>query len=532
MAAALALPLLWTCWRRRRLSAIAWIGGAAVALGLIAGLAVALTGHPTPYLGVTRQGVQVCEPGRMPIEPLPAAAAPPDGGGVVTSAERPTGGAWSWVFQRPSVDVPLLWLNARYFLYGRHTGLLLYFPFTALALWSFLRHGRRLDGGLLLLALAAVALFTLIFISHNWQGGGGFIGNRYYVVVVPAFLYLATRVTWRGAALGYALGGLFLGPILLTPFGPVGPEPTLQAHVRNAPFRYFPLELTLREVPGYLRVPAPGGTILGRRDAFLPLGEELLTRGADAVELWWLGPEPLDSLVLDVRSPAPGNRIELELEGARERLEIGGPEEASRRLTLGPRGKGRRVPRPGGVLHAYRLGVESRTGRIRRWMRPAPPPSCAYFAEAREAEDDFYAGAALILLGPLETLARDLYAARWRSCPPPATVAAGSDFEVPAVLFNASRAEWPAGSGGARVRLAYHWRSADGAVVEWDGLRTDLPAPVAPGARLALRQKVRAPLVPGRYRLELEPVFEGVSWFSARSAEATCGGEVQVVPAD
>jgi hypothetical protein len=281
-------------------------------------------------------------------------------------------------------------------------------------------------------------------------------------------------------------------------------------------------------------VPAPGGSVLGRRDAFLPLGEELLTRGADRVELWWMGPEPLESLVLDVRSPAPSNRIELELDGARHRLEAGGPDGtgAAQRVTLVPAGKGRRVPRPGGVLHAYRLRVASRTGRIRRWTRPAPPASCAYFTEGQETEDDFFAGASLTLLGPAEVLERDLYAARWRRCAVPETVAAASAFEVPVVLVNASSAAWPAGSGGARVRLAYHWRSADGELVEWEGLRTDLPAPVAPGARLALRQAVRAPAAPGRYRLELEPVFEGVSWFSARSPEATCGGEVQVVPAD
>ena len=81
--------------------------------------------------------------------------------------------------------------NAGYFLVGRHAGLLPYHPFAALAFGLFLFSGRRdRDRWLLVLGLAAIAGYFLLFIGWNWQGGGGFIGNRYFVSVMPAFLFL------------------------------------------------------------------------------------------------------------------------------------------------------------------------------------------------------------------------------------------------------------------------------------------------------------------------------------------------------
>ena len=247
MIAALALaPLLALALRRRWAGVAVWIAGAAVSLGLATGVAVALTGHATPYLGVERQGVVVCSPDVVPIDRTTAATA-----GEKGAEERPTGGAWSWIFRVPDVHLGRLAENLLYFCIGRHTGLFLYFPFSLLALILFLVHGGRPDRSpdrdgardavwrwSLLGALGVVALFFLVFIPANWQGGGGFVGNRYFVNVYPAFLFLVTRIRplWT-LPTTFAVAGTFLGTIVLTPFGAAVPEPTLQAHVRNAPFR-------------------------------------------------------------------------------------------------------------------------------------------------------------------------------------------------------------------------------------------------------------------------------------------------------
>ena len=60
---------------------------------------------------------------------------------------------------------------------------------------------------------------------------------------------------------------------MLAPFGVTVPAPTLQAHTRNAPLRYLPLELSLRNVPGYERRAAAGMSVMGRADRVLARGD-------------------------------------------------------------------------------------------------------------------------------------------------------------------------------------------------------------------------------------------------------------------
>ena len=537
MIAAVGLAPLWGYVRRRTWkTAASWLAGAALCMGLVAGLSVLLTGTPTSYLGVQRSGFAVCEPGRMPVQPTPptpaAAKAAPVTGGAAAAAASPTGNAWTWLLRTPDTSWSELTDNIGYFLWGRHTGLILYLPFAALSVLLFLAHGRRSSERWVLLgALAVVGLFFLVQIAWNWQGGGGFVGNRYYINVYPGFLFLVTRIRPRGlVAAGYALAGLFVSPLLFAPFGAGGPEPTLQAHVRNFPFPHFPLELTLRNVPGYHRVPLGDFRLTGRRDQFLPRGEEVFwVRGADRSELYVIAGAPIETLVFQVQSYAPRNRIEIKIGDALQTLDMKGP--GIQRVELRP-GEPTRVWKvKAGTFHAYRMLVSAQTGRIRHWTRELPPGSCAYFASDDKVEESFYVGAELTWLGSGESLNADLYALRWGNTIVPEQVRAGETFTVLTRVFNQSQATWPT-QGGARVRLAYHWRTLDGRVLVQEGQRTELREPAPPGGRVSVKQEVEAPAAPGRYILELDPVFETVSWFSEKNGGTTFRREIEVLPSE
>ena len=66
------------------------------------------------------------------------------------------------------------------------------------------------------------------------------------------------------------------------------------------------------------------------------------------------------------------------------------------------------------------------------------------------------------------------------------------------------------------VLLSYHWLALDDErVVDFEGLRTPFPAVVAPGQTIAVQARVKAPDVPGRYRLLWDVVLERRLWFSA-----------------
>ena len=78
-------------------------------------------------------------------------------------------------------------------------------------------------------------------------------------------------------------------------------------------------------------------------------------------------------------------------------------------------------------------------------------------------------------------------------------------------LANHGDAAWDPGAGYA---LSYHWLDVSGAAVVWDGARTQLPEPVAPGERLQLDAVLEVPLREGRLLLQWDVVQEGVRWLA------------------
>jgi hypothetical protein len=73
---------------------------------------------------------------------------------------------------------------------------------------------------------------------------------------------------------------------------------------------------------------------------------------------------------------------------------------------------------------------------------------------------------------------------------------------------------WPWGSATyPPIRISYHWRTIDGEPLAFEGLRTPLPARLAPGDTQIVPVWVDAPDEPGRYLLEFDLVHEMVRWF-------------------
>ena len=103
-------------------------------------------------------------------------------------------------------------------------------------------------------------------------------------------------------------------------------------------------------------------------------------------------------------------------------------------------------------------------------------------------------------------------APRWLawSLQPPRAGVLGS---VRVNLENAGSATWRS-RGREGVQIAYHWLDPLGNPIVWDGIRTALPRPVAPGETIELELPVLAPRPPGPYRLRLDLVEEHRFWFA------------------
>ena len=63
------------------------------------------------------------------------------------------------------------------------------------------------------------------------------------------------------------------------------------------------------------------------------------------------------------------------------------------------------------------------------------------------------------------------------------------------------------------IRVSYHWRSVEGDVHTYEGLRSPLPCDVRPGESAIVPVWVEVPAEPGAYRLEVDLVHEHVRWF-------------------
>jgi hypothetical protein len=518
MYALVGLPLIWLAWKSRswRGSAV-WLGGAVASSLVVVGLALGLQGRPSPYLGGhQRQSISVCEPGAIPIKKLPETARP-----------RPRSN-WGYLLRIPDLHPLELLESMRDFMWGRHTGFLLYFPFGALCIVLLALEAPR-DGPrwLLLAALTGVALYFFLFMRQNYQGGGGFLGNRYFVGVYPAFLYLVRAIRPPALLLpAAASASLFLMPILLTPFGRVVPFPTLQSHVRNVPFKYFPLEFSLKAIPGYRIERIPGGRMIVRRDQIVLRDRSLWLRGGDRVEVWFEMGEPLEDPVFLVESLADNNRIEVQV-GSEERVLENMAAGAAERFVFDGLEPSRRRRKGDNASAIYKVVVTSTTGRIELLPRKGTAQHCGQDVGVTSSVGRFYVGAGLRLLGESRQLEVDVYDLEWGQVEAPSSVVAGSEFSFETVVINRSPNVWR-GAVGARLNFSYHWLDLDGSTIEQNGLRTRLPRAVAPGEELRFRQSFEAPAEPGSYILELDPVFEHVAWFSDRNGGNTLRIPIEV----
>ncbi len=109
----------------------------------------------------------------------------------------------------------------------------------------------------------------------------------------------------------------------------------------------------------------------------------------------------------------------------------------------------------------------------------------------------------------------------------PRLAVAGGERRVRLVLENRGVRGW---RDDGSFALASHWLGRDGTVLQWEGPRSPIRRPVAPGESIELTAVVEVPVRPGVRRLQWDMVEEGVCWFSERSAASPPARTVLVVP--
>ena len=165
--------------------------------------------------------------------------------GFEVGMDRATNEVLTGVVFDPQVFWPRLGWNLVYFVVGRHSGMLPYlFPgLFALALFLWPRTGRLSWQWAVLAVAVAEILLIVVWIPYNYFGGGGVLGNRYFMNVYGLFLFLLPPLSSSLLALvPWAVGALFTAQIVLNPFyASFNPAEAAKA----GPLRWLPVEMTL-----------------------------------------------------------------------------------------------------------------------------------------------------------------------------------------------------------------------------------------------------------------------------------------------
>jgi hypothetical protein len=184
--------------------------------------------------------------------------------------------------------------NLVYVVFGRSGGLVPYFfPGVLSALLFLLARPRRAWQWLVGATAAGGVIGMLLLWPFTYSGGGGPIGNRYFLSFYPLLLLLTPPLATVGSTvIALAVGALFTAKIVLNPFhASFNPGEHLQAGA----LRWLPLELTLlNDLPVAAnadRAKRPlGGTppvlaYLPDDNAFNPEGDAFWVKGKSSVEV-------------------------------------------------------------------------------------------------------------------------------------------------------------------------------------------------------------------------------------------------------
>jgi hypothetical protein len=136
-------------------------------------------------------------------------------------------------------------INTWYFLVGRDAGLVPYYlpGVVMLIAWLARARGAPVWQWAIAVAVGGSIGALLIFFPDSWNGGGGPPGNRYFLSLYPALLFMAPAgLTLWPSILALAGGVAFTGAMVLHPYA-ASSTPWLNPERR--PLNWLPIELTL-----------------------------------------------------------------------------------------------------------------------------------------------------------------------------------------------------------------------------------------------------------------------------------------------
>lgn len=140
----------------------------------------------------------------------------------------------------------IIGLTAFYYMCGRFTGILLYFTPVLGGLYLYGKTDKR--KAILLGTSLSYMVFYIIIMCNNYFGGGHSIGNRWFLTIFPAFLFVVDKIRFN-----YIVKAIIVFSIIFNLSLIIRPNFNSEhpfAHTRLFCYRFFPIEKTvLKSLP-------------------------------------------------------------------------------------------------------------------------------------------------------------------------------------------------------------------------------------------------------------------------------------------
>jgi hypothetical protein len=250
---------------------------------------------------------------------------------------------WDHIFDR-RVFLTVFSHNLAYFVVGRYSGLLPYFFPGLFAIAAFLFAGRRRAAWqwFVLAGAAAEVLLLLLWVPYTFNGGGGSIGNRYFMSTYGVLLFLLPPIASAAwAVVPWAVGCLFSAQVTFNPFF-ASFHPSEQA--KQGPLRWLPVELTLVNYLPINTQPARARVWFGEARRFQiyflddnAYAREDLTfwvKGRSTAEILVKTVEPASALDLDLASGDAATTVTVSRGWRRQRVDLAARATARVRVPL------------------------------------------------------------------------------------------------------------------------------------------------------------------------------------------------------
>jgi len=235
---------------------------------------------------------------------------------------------WQRLYLTPVIAA----LNLFYYFFGRFTGIFIYFFPACFILLLFCFQKKLAEDWFLLAAIAAsVLIFILVFDPENYFGGGGSLGNRYFLNIFPLFFFLGHRHRlFRFRWLPVLAAVLFLTPIFANSYH----HSTNPAEAGKLfPLKYFPAEKTQYKcLPSNLNPRAFGPLFHSEEsrywlfilnDNFNPLAEPFIwTYGDRQLEFFLVSPSQVREFRIELGNHPLQNQIHFRIDGKKKNVAL------------------------------------------------------------------------------------------------------------------------------------------------------------------------------------------------------------------